>query len=359
MPPSTTTSSSTEPPFDDDDVEGAIAFENSYSDANLPEGFEEKNKLNLLKWSEIDFANIQEELDAIDDYERTEALPEDDPWPKFLRGAAYEHWGQPQLALAQYALTKHAEGLRLVPDIWERRAYNAFKMGEVKASNAYFDLAALVSGDATGNELHFSHWFYENFANFVPKNNGPPVPIQRGICKYCMGQFFRGRESLVAHIAIDGPHIAHATLWLLAMSYRSASDSSIGDIKIPASDFEICEPVLKQNAADSEDNLRLLLNLYGTFVQGDGTCNVHYGNIIEIIEADAPHVSVVLYVYLALYHDAFTRDLDQRDKFLDKVCSLSGTKSPNDVENFLYHVGRNRLTIPPDCKITDVPERIT
>lgn len=358
MPPSTTPSSSAEPP-DGSDMDDLMMFENAYSESNLPDGFEEKNKLNLLKWSEIDFTDIQEELRAIDEYEQKEELPEDDPWPKFLRGAAYEHWGQPQLALAQYALTKHAEGLRLVPDIWERRAYNAFKIGEVMASNAYFEMASIIAGDASGNELHFSHWFHENFENFVPKNNGPPVAIQRGICKYCMGQFVRGRESLAAHIAVSGPCLAHAVLWLLAVSYRSVSNLGIGEVRIPKSDFGLCEPIIQQNAVDS-DNLHLMLNLYGSVVQHDTEQRDNcYDALIKVVEAEAPHINIILHVYLALYHDAFTRDLEQRDIFLDKICSLSSTKSPNDVENFLYHAGKNRLAVPPDYKITDLPERIT
>lgn len=353
-------SSSAENPTGNSSFEEMMMFESTYSKPDSPKEFQEIDKRTFPNWSEMKFSNIQEEFQAIDEYEQKEKLPDDDPWPKFLRGAAYEHWGQPKLALAQYALTKHAEGLRLVPDIWERRGYNAFKIGEVKAANAYFDMAGRIAGDAVGNQLHFAHWFRENFAEFMPKNNGPPVPIQYGICKYCVGEFARGRESLVAHIAMNGPELNHALLWILAMSYRSAAEKSDGTVNIPQSDFELVKPFLNQGNSNDQDTTHLFLQLFESVVtHDDERRDKCYDKIVESVTGNTSNIDITTCVYLALYHDAFTRNAEQRDSFLDKVCALEGSASPNDVENFLYHAAKNRLSVPPNSKIEGIPEKVT
>lgn len=319
--------------------------------SNLQENFTSENP---MKWSEIPFQNIQEELEAIDKYEKTEKLPEHDPWPKFLRGAAYECWGQPKLALAQYALTKHAGGLRQVPEIWERRAYNVFKIGEVIAANLYFDVASRISNEADGNYLHFLHWFYDNFDNFLPKRNGPPAPVQNAICKYCIGKLKETREILAAQIATAVTGVEHSLLWMMAASYRLSPDKGL-----PESDIRLFNIALKE-CSQWDSRLSLLVLLFSNAAQKKSEeQKKYYNQIINEIATKGMHDDVYFQTYLALYHDAFTRDSKKRDEFLDSVCALEGTSSPNDVENFLYHTAKNRLSIPPDASMHEIPEPVS
>eukprot|EP00171_Calliarthron_tuberculosum_P020733 IDg20733t1 len=139
-----------------------------------------------LKWSEIDFPTIEDELRAIDEYVEAEEIPEGDCWPIFLRACAYEFRGQSQLALAQLSKIKSAAGMAKVPNLWERRAYNSFKVGNIAKASALFDVSLTIYSQALGNELHFSHWYETNFDAYKPRHNGPGFPVQRGICKYCV-----------------------------------------------------------------------------------------------------------------------------------------------------------------------------
>lgn len=305
------------------------------------------------KWSEITFDDIQDELSAIDEYEKEEELQPDDPWPKFLRGAAYEYWGQPRLALAQYALTKHAAGLRKVPTLWERRAYNSFKMGEVIAANAYFDVASAIHKDAGGNELHFSHWFNDTFASFVPKVNGPSATLQHAICKYSAGELKEAVQLLVSQVAIMSEDTQHALLWFLASSFRLTSEKVIEN-----SDVNLCNSALRADIDWNERLARLALLFTSAAQNLEEKQAAVYAQMVACVEADLPHVDITTNTYLALYHDAFTGDMEQRDVFLDKVCSLTSTASPHDIENFLYHASKIRLTIPPGARMDDIPELV-
>lgn len=314
------------------------------------ETVEEKNSVNPTKWSEMPFRNIHEELDAIDRYEKDEELSKDDPWPKFLRGAAYERWGQPKLALAQYRLTNFASGLRQVPEIWERRAYNAFKIGEVVAANVYFDASMKLSNDADGNYLHFLHWFYEHFEYYMPKRNGPPAAIQHAICKYCVSRLRDARELLVAQISIEVPVIEHALLWMMATSFRLFPDKGL-----PLGDANLCNGAMKKGIKWDEP-LGMLVRLFSSAALGNNKEAVkHYQQINEICDRDTNGVDITISVYLALYHDAFTRDTVERDAYLDKVCRLPGTASHNDIENFLYYTAKNRFSTP-NSSMSQVPE---
>lgn len=318
---------------------------------STPEPKPEEGAHKLLKWSEIAFTDMQEELKAIDEYEKSEELREDDSWPKFLRGAAYEYWGQPQLALAQYALTKHAAGLRMIPALWERRAYNAFKLGEVCAANAYFDLASALHGDAGGNPLHFSHWFDDNFANFVPKQSGPAPPLQHAISKYCVSEWANVVEQLVGQLASVTSSTQHSLLWFLAAASRKASSG-----KVSSADVNTCNRVLQADV-EWDERLGQLVMLFSNAVQGNDDDQLKYYNqIIAITESDAPHIDITLHSYLALYHDSFTGDVEKRDQFFDNVCSVQEPTSSRDTENFLYFAMKNRLTAPPDGTMNDIPD---
>lgn len=309
--------------------------------------------MTTFKWRDISFKTIQEELDAIDEYVKAEKLPDDDPWPIFLRGAAYEYWGQPSLALAQYALTKNAGGLRLIADVWERRAYNAFKMGEVIAANLYFEKARALNKDAEGNLLHITHWFQENFADFIPKQNGPVPVIQHAICKYCIGKLHFTRELLVGPIAIKAKGVEHALLFMMATCYRLQPDKGLSK-----SDIELCDVVLKSNR-DWDQRLGLLILLFCTAGQQQKEKqDEFFKQISRIIDDESPHIDITTHTYMALYHDAFTRDVAKRDEHLDKVSGLSGSIRSYDTENYLFHVAKNRLSTRADAKMTSIPELV-
>lgn len=307
-----------------------------------------------LRWSEIPFSSIREELDAIDEYETQENLSEKDPWPKFLRGAAYEFWGQPKLALAQYALTSPAAGLRQIPELWERRAYNAFKIGEVIASSAYFDISLLLHGEASGNELHFMHWFYDNFKDYVPKRNGPPAALQLAICKYCNGDLSRARDALVGQLTLDSPALEHAILWMFATSYRFSKNNVI-----PDSDYQLLRSALDSDH-EWDSRLAKLITLFAAAAKKEEENQKQAELDLEkSIAKDGDTIDVATHLYLALYHEAFTRDLEKRNLELDLFNNIESSAQTNDTENFLFHAAKNRLTVPPTAKMTEIPESRT
>lgn len=293
-----------------------------------------------LKWAEIPFSSIEEELAAIDDYEKEESLPPSDPWPKFLRGAAYEYWGQPQLALAQYAKTGDSHGLKRVPELWERRAYNAFKIGNVEAANVSFEVALGLMSESTGNELHFAHWFHANFKDYLPKRNGPPAPVQRGIVKYCVGYPNDARSSFIPQIYIGVKDIEHPLLWFLACCGKLAGEEPIRE-----SDMDVIEKTLERDY-EWDPRLRMLIDLYyAASKRVFGEVTDAETRLSEAIKGDEKD-DITTYVYLALYHDAFTGEHDERDRALDMVSAIGIPRSTNDTENFLFHVAKNRIAIP-------------
>lgn len=311
----------------------------------------EKLDVKLLRWADIPFSSIEEELRAIDDYEKEEGLAEANVWPKFLRGAAYEYWGQPQLALAQYAKTDQGAGLRQVPELWERRAYNSFKVGKIGHANAYFDVALRLFQDSCGNELHFVHWFYTNFQDYVPKWNGPPAAIQRGICKYCIGDVKEARENFIPEIFLKNDDVEHAILWLLACSAKVKKEDGL----VITRDLKVVREALEYDI-EWNPRLRLLIDLF--FAHGEGFMS-HVsdaeGKLADAIKGDESD-DVTTFLYLALYHDAFTGDEEERDRALDTTIAIGSTAFPNDMENFLFCAAKNRLTAPPDAKATEITE---
>ncbi|CAN8073562.1 unnamed protein product [Agarophyton chilense] len=292
-----------------------------------------------LKWSEIPFESVQEELDAIDEYEREEGLEENAVWPKFLRGAAYEHWGLPQLALAQYAKVPQGTELSKVPQLWERKAYNSFKIGKVNEANAYCDIALTIYGQSVGNELHFAHWFHAKFQDFLPKWNGPHATVQRGICKYCAGMDKGARESLVTQIALEGSDLEHAILWFLAASVRMSSDGVA-----PEWDLRMVRKALQADY-EWDPRLRILIDLYMAHATG------MFGDVAEVEQKLSEEIKmdecddIVSKVYVALYHDAFTKDYAERDRVLEEVLALGCSKNQHDTENFLFFAVKNRFSL--------------
>ncbi|PXF39891.1 hypothetical protein BWQ96_10401 [Gracilariopsis chorda] len=300
----------------------------------------EKLTPNKLTWAEIPFSSLQEELDAIDEYEREEDLDRGSSWPKFLRGAAYEYWGQPNLALAQYATIEAGTNLLKVPELWERKAYNCFKIGNVMQASAFFDIAINLYNLSVGNELHFVHWFYRHFKDYVPKWNGPPAPVQRGICKYCMGMSKIARESFVAQIVMKKEGMEHALLWFLAASYKSHTDEAVLEC-----DLKIVHSTISEQF-DWNPRLRLFIDLYLAYANGV------FGRVAELEEELSNAVKkdgsddIVTKVYIALYHDAFTKDESERDRALDELSAVGTTSKQNDTENFLFHTAVNRFSAP-------------
>lgn len=304
-----------------------------------------------LRWSEIPFASIHEELDAIDEYVREEDVNDNDPWPKFLRGAAYEYWGQPQLALAQYAKTSHAGGLRRIPELWERRAYNCFKLGKVAAAHSYFEISLGLYYESCGNELHIVHWFYENFTDYLPKWNGPAAPIQRGICKYCFGDPEKARSCFMPQIATLEKEVDHALLWFLASAAKASNSAGLRTI-----DENVVADALSDGVKWSP-RLELFFKLYYAAARGEYDRVAESENeLSESIKADKSD-DICTHLYTALYHDAFTKDFAERDRALDIVQAIGCPPSTHDVENFLFFTAKNRLSVPADGTDPDVPER--
>ena len=175
-----------------------------------------------------------------------------------MRVAAYEHWDQPQLALAQCAKLESAAGLAKVPELWNRRAYDSFKIVDTAAANACFDISSRLQFEAVGNELHIAHWFDSNFQNLMPKHNGPAFTVQRGICKYCVELLDRAREGFVAAIALKDLGANHAKLWLLASSVHSSTDK-----RAKPNDLS----VVKAPSADQNEPSGILENLLRDYVE--------------------------------------------------------------------------------------------
>lgn len=304
-----------------------------------------------LKWAEIPFTNVQEELDAVDQYVKEEEVGEDDPWPKFLRGAAYEHWGQPQLALAQYAKTNQAGALRRIPELWERRGYNAFKMGKVAAAHSYYEIGLSLFYESAGNELHIVHWFYENFEGNIPKWNGPAAPIQRGICKYCFGNPKEARESFMPQIATVEKDTQHALLWFLA----SCMKLSPNGVLAPRDD-KVVRDALQEKFSWS-DRMKLFFKLYYAAARGVvGEVSDAENELAEAVKADESD-DIATHLYLALYHDAITKDDVEKDRVLDILGAIGDSPSTHDTENFLFHTAKNRLSVPRDGANPEIPEQ--
>jgi hypothetical protein len=295
----------------------------------------------VLLWREIEFGGLEEELAAIDDYAAEEKLEESDPWPRFLRGAAYEHWGRPSLALAQYDTVNSAKGLRMVPELYLRKAYNAFKVGEVATANALHDVAKAISIAAVGNQLHFSYWFEKNFADFKPRHNGPPFSAQRGICKYCSGFPVDARGSLApAILARTGPSegIGHICLWFLASCAKLVPVSADSGPAVPSEgDLKVARDVLA--ADDLVEDLVPLASLYM------GTASV--GEVETFVRAAGEdEFAMIRAVYLALYHDAYAGSSAKRDEWLDVALAAPRSDCAHDVNDFVYHAAKNRFSIP-------------
>lgn len=292
-----------------------------------------------MKWAEIPFTSVTEELNAIDEYVKEEEIEETDAWPQFLRGAAYEHWGQPRLALAQYSKIKYAGGLAKVPELWERRAYNSFKIGDMAGANAYFDVSLRLYTEAVGNELHFAHWFNRNFKDFLPKHNGPSSAVQRGICKYCVGMLGQARESFVAAITMREFGVQHAKLWLLASSARSSKEQTAkeSDLHVaglrPREEEQYC------------DVLREVLTLYVAAGKGDQpACESALSKLEANAKESKSAEALLLSVYLALFHDAFTGNQEKRDTWVKRVREFDGPPSTSDTLNYVYHAAKNNFT---------------
>lgn len=296
----------------------------------------------LLKWSEIPFTSVTEELNAIDEYVKEEDIPDDDAWPKFLRGAAYEYWGQPKLALAQLGKIQHAAGLMRVPNLWERRAYNSFKVGDLAAANAYFDVALRTHLEALGNELHFSHWFNTNFADYVPKRNGPSSAIQRGVCKYCVGMYSEARQGLVSGLATKALGSRHGVLWLIASAARAS-----GSPLMPNADKPIVKPWVESSSKDE-----VLTSLLQLFVDTTSLDRPPIDGLLKSLESDARSLeadddALTICIYLALYYDSLRKNDAKRDLWLDQVHRMQGPSSQTDTLNYVYYAALYRLGAAP------------
>jgi hypothetical protein len=316
-----------------------------------PDEFAELMPTTLL-WREIPFEGLEAELAAVDEYVVEENLDETDSWPRFLRAAAYEHWGQPSLALAQYETVKSAKGLRLIPELHLRKAYNAFKIGDVEQANVLHDVAQAISMSAVGNQLHFSYWFEQNFADFKPRHNGPPFSAQRGICKYCSGLLTDARTSLApAVIGRSGSSIdvVHSCLWFMAACARLAASPTESPSAVPDNDVK-----LVRSALESLDVNADLTQLTALFM---GTVSLEEA---EAAVKDGGDENAMVYAtYLALYHDAFTSDSSKRDSWLDAALAAPRSSCTHDVDDFVYFAAKNRLSSPPVAKSPPVAEVVT
>jgi hypothetical protein len=316
-----------------------------------PEDFAELMPTTLL-WREIPFEGLEAELAAVDEYIAEENLDETDSWPRFLRAAAYEHWGRPSLALAQYETVNSAKGLRLIPELHLRKAYNAFKIGDVGQANVLHDVAQAISMSAVGNQLHFSYWFEQNFADFKPRHNGPPFSAQRGICKYCAGLVTDARTSLApAVIGRSGSSndIVHSCLWFMAACARLAASPTESPAAIPENDVKLVRSALESSDVNA-DFARLTALFMGTVSLDEAEAAVKDGG---------DEYAMVYATYLALYHDAFTRNASKRDSWLDAALAAPRSSCTHDVDDFVYFAAKNRLSSPPVAKSPPVAELLT
>lgn len=293
-----------------------------------------------LKWAEIDFPTIEDELRAIDEYVKEEDIDEDDCWPVFLRAGAYESRGQSQLALAQLSKIEHKAGIAKVPNLWERRAYNAFKTGDIARANAYFDVSLRVYYDAVGNELHFAHWFEENFKSYMPKHNGPAFSFQRGICKYCVGMLQEARGFFVSGLIIGDIGSEHAVLWLLASAVRSSPTMTV-----PDSDLTVVNDWREEGEPVKDSTLGYCLELY---VQGATGSDSNVDDLLRklsgIAEGTQSEESLTAVIYLALFYDSISRNEELRDLWLEKIAALPGGPANTSTLDFVYHAAKYRFS---------------
>jgi hypothetical protein len=303
---------------------------------------DESDPMNLLakplKWREIPFGSLQEELDAIDVYVKEEEIQESDAWPRYLRGAAYEHWGQPALALAQYDTCYKSRGLRYVPEFWLRKAYNAFKTEQVAKAENYHKKAMEVSVNAVGNQLHFSFWFENNFADFMPKHNGPSFSLQRGICLYTAGKIESAKSTLVPFLLQSTTIVGdldHGAMWFLAASHRTRKAVT------PNTSLERDVSLVSQILAGPTLNpaLKPLVPLF----LGNSD-HLEVGKNAAMEEMQDGDTAMLRAFYMALYFDAYTDDVDSREEWLDRALAAPKNFSPSSVSDFIYHAAKNRLT---------------
>jgi hypothetical protein len=308
--------------------------------------FEEELKAlepTTLRWCEIPFESLEEELSAIDEYAREEELEENNSWARFLRGAAYEHWGRASLASVQYDLVRYSKGLRLIPDLWMRKAYNCFKLGDVAVADRLHDIASLIQAEAIGNQMHFSFWFENEFKDFKPRHNGPPFAVQSAICKYSCEKFADARVSLCAVLVPGlGNHedLEHAALWLLATSARINSTIAVDVTGLPRRDVDVAKKYLLGETQQVSEMLAPLAALYL-----DGT-PASVKETEDIVKSGGEH-GVTRAFYMALFYDSLTRNAGERDRWLDVLASMVPPKITHDTVDFLYWAGRNRITVPP------------
>lgn len=296
-----------------------------------------------LKWSEIDFPTVHDELRAIDEYVKQDNIPEGDAWPIFLRACAYESVGQSQLALAQLSKIYAAAGLAKVPNVWERRAYNTFKIGDVKKADAFFGVSETIHREALGNELHFSHWYEDNFVDFKPKHNGPAFSIQRGVCKYFIGSLDEATSYFVSPVILRSIGHEHAVLWMLASSARN---SAIG--KASVTDIGVIRNWRKSDTSAISKSISLAIDLYCLASSSE---EVDTSELIEslskIAESDSGDESLVAAIYLALYYDSLSKDDEQRDQWLNLIADLPGGPLRTDSLDFMYHAAKLRYRAVP------------
>lgn len=295
-----------------------------------------------LKWAEIDFPTIQDELDAIDEYVAEEGIEEGDCWPIFLRACAYESRGQSQLAIAQFSMVLSAAGLSMVPNLWERRAYNTFKVGDLGKADALYDVSIRILTEAIGNELHFAHWFDDTFSDFLPRHNGPSFAIQRAVAKYCTADLPAARSALIPALIVRDTGAEHAVLWLIASELKPES--------LPygmRSDLRIIEEWRDSEPHDypNSDTLRLCLDIFLARAQNPDTDVSSLVDKLKYVTANAIDVrdSTTALIYLALYYDAIDGDEASRDLYLDKIGQLPGSPSCTDSLDFVYHAARYRF----------------
>jgi hypothetical protein len=307
-------------------------------------------QVTTLRWREIPFKTMEEELAAIDEYVKEEELEDENPWARFLRGAAYEHWGRPSLAAAQYDLVRYAKGLRLVPDLWVRKAYNAFKLGDVGVADRFHDIASLIRSEALGNQMHFSFWFETEFADFKPRDNGPPQLVQNGICKYCCQKFSLARDVLCPALfarTARREDLEHAALWLLAVSARMNSTIAVDATGLPENDVALARRALAEEGVPVSAALAPMAALFL-----DATPPAV--EVAERMAMEGGEHALTRSFYMALYYDSMARDEAARDRWLDTVTALRAPECTHDTADFLFWTATNRLAVPP-ASAPDLP----
>jgi hypothetical protein len=297
-----------------------------------------------LKWAEIPFTSLAEELDAVDEYVKEEQIDKDDSWPRYLRGAAYEHWGQPALALAQYDTCDSSKGLKLVPEFWLRRAYNAFKTEQVEKAVAYHDKAKAINADAVGNQLHFSFWFDTNFKDFKPRHNGPSYSVQRGICMYMAGRHEDARESLAPFLLLgrsSREDLGLGALWFLAASHRVRKSKTLN--ATIEKDIALVRPIMESSSLSA--TLKPLVPLF------EGKSEQLEEAKKAAMEGDQGEDGAMLRAfYVALYFDALTDDSSSRDEWLNRALAAHRSGNSDRAADFMYYAAKNKLTMAATAK---------